>query len=389
MIPLSIPNICGNAWHYVKECIDTAWVSSAGKYVELFEQRICRFTGSAYAVACINGTAALQLALKISGVKPDDEVIVPTMTFIATPNAVHYLGAHPVFMDSDTYYNIDIDKTIRFIKAHTRVRNGFAYNLFTGRRVSAVLPVHVSGNAADLEMLVDVCQNRNITIIEDACESLGTRYTQGRLAGRHTGTIGAVGCLSFNGNKIITAGGGGMILTQEGETADKAKYLTTQAKDDPFRYVHHEVGYNFRLTNIQAALGVSQLEQLSGFLEKKKRVYRSYKERIDPIPGVKVTELPPYADNNHWMISIQIDEADFGMNRESLMEYLTDHNIQSRPMWHLNHLQRPYRDCQRYHIERAPRLLENTLNIPCSVGITDEQIDIVVETLRNGYEKGH
>ncbi|MCK4826699.1 aminotransferase class I/II-fold pyridoxal phosphate-dependent enzyme, partial [bacterium] len=256
LIPLSVPSIQGNEWKYIKECLDSEWVSSAGKYVDKFEEEICRYTGAKYAVACVNGTAALHVSLKLVGVQPADEVIVPTLTFIAPVNVVRYLNAEPIFMDADDYYNIDAQKTIQFIKNESEFRNGFTYNKKTGKRISAIIPVHVFGNAVNLEELIPICKKRNIKIIEDATESLGTAYTKGKFAGKHTGTIGDIGCFSFNGNKIITTGGGGMIVTNNPGYAQKARYLTTQAKDDKIHYIHNDIGYNYRLTNIQAALGV-------------------------------------------------------------------------------------------------------------------------------------
>jgi dTDP-4-amino-4,6-dideoxygalactose transaminase len=282
VISLSVPNLHGNEWRYVKECLDSGWVSSAGPFVDRFEREFAAYTGASHAVACVNGTAALQTALRVAGVDAGQEVIVPTLTFIATVNAVHYLGAHPIFMDSDEYYNIDVEKAVDFLERNTDRQDGFCVNTRTGRRITAVVPVHVFGNAARLEPLIHACRARNIVIVEDAAESLGTRYTQGDLTGHHTGTIGDLGCFSFNGNKIITTGGGGMIITDNAEYAQRARYLTTQAKDDELRYIHGEVGYNFRLTNIQAALGVAQLELLPGFLEAKRRnfeLYRDYRHR--------------------------------------------------------------------------------------------------------------
>jgi perosamine synthetase len=383
VIPLSVPSIQGSEWKYIKECLDAGWVSSVGKYVDLFEQRIAEYTGARHAVACVNGTAALHIALKLAGVRPGDEVIVPTLTFIAPVNAVRYLSADPVFMDCDQYYNIDAGKAVRFLEKETEFRGGFTHNRSTGRRISAIIPVHVFGNAVFLDELTDICRERNIKIVEDAAESLGTRYISGKHAGRHCGTVGTLGCLSFNGNKIITTGGGGMILTDDPELAEKARYLTTQAKDDRVRYVHNEVGYNYRLTNIQAAMGAAQLEQLPKFLKIKKKTYRTYKEGINKIQGLRVAEVPDYANNNHWLTAIQIDRDEYGKDQEELMANLLQNGIESRPVWQLNHLQKPYRDCRSYRIEKALRLSERTLNIPSSVNITGDQIDSVVEALTN------
>ncbi|AAR35350.1 LegC family aminotransferase [Geobacter sulfurreducens] len=384
MIPLSVPTLKGNEWKYVKECLDTGWVSSAGKFVDRFESDFCAFTGSRHAVACVNGTAALQVALRIVGVCAGDEVIVPTLTFIATVNAVTYLGAEPVFMDCDEFYNIDVRKTAEFLEQETEFRDGSTWSRVTGRRIAAIVPVHVFGNAARMSELVALCRERNIKVVEDSTESLGTVYCSGELDGKHTGTVGDMGCFSFNGNKIITTGGGGMIVTDVPEYAERARYLTTQAKDDEVRYVHNEVGYNFRLTNVQAAIGVAQLELLPEFLEAKRANYLAYQERIDRIDGLILAEGPAYARNNHWMYALQIDPAVYGKDREQLMEYLKGEGVQTRPVWYLNHLQVPFRDCRNYRIEKAFQLLEATLSIPCSANLSESDIDFVAERLRRG-----
>ena len=346
-----------------------------------FEDEICVLTGSQYAVACINGTAALHMALKAVGTKPDDEIIVPTVTFIAPINAVSYIGAKPVFMDCDRFYNLDAAKTLDFIETKTVFKDGHTYNKKTGRKIIAVIVVHVFGSAVDLEPLADVCNDRNIKVIEDAAESLGTHYIVGELAGRHTGTVGDIGCYSFNGNKIITTGGGGMAVTDNNEYAEKIRYLSMQAKDDPVGYVHNEVGYNYRLPNIQAALGVAQLEHLAEYIDTKKSNYDLYKAGIAEIPGLDITAVPPYANNNHWMYALQVDKAKYGKDIGQLMSYLSQAGIQTRPLWYLNHMQKPYRDCQSYKIQHAVKLLDNTLCIPCSVSLTPEEINSVVRHL--------
>lgn len=383
-IPLSVPHISGNEWKYVKECLDTEWVSSAGGYVDTFEKKIREFVGARCSAACVNGTAALQIALKLAGVEPGDEVIVPTLTFIAPVNAVGYTGAEPVFMDCDAYYNMDVEKTLNFLNKETVYRSGRTVDRKTGRRVAALVPVHIFGNAVDMKPILEACAGRGIKVVEDAAESMGTRYKKDYLDGRHTGTLGDIGCYSFNGNKIITTGGGGMIVTADKKLAFEMRYLTNQAKDDPVRYVHNRVGYNYRMTNLQAALGVAQLERLQEFLEIKKNNYRYYKERIDNIPGLRLADVPGYAENNHWMFALQIEQKEYGRDREELMRIFSDNGIQTRPVWHLNHLQRPYRKCRAYLVERALRMLEITLNIPCSVNLTRKDMDKVLEVLKNG-----
>ena len=381
-IPLSEPYIKGNEWKYIKECLDTNWVSSAGKYVDLFEQKICEYTGAKYAVACVNGTAALHIAMRLAGVQSEDEVIVPTVTFIAPINVVHYLNAEPVFMDCDAYYNLDIEKVKDFIDNETFFKDGNSYNKQTKKRISAIIPVHVFGNAVDIETLIPFCKERNIKIIEDASESVGTFYSKGEYKGKHTGTIGELGCISFNGNKIITTGGGGMILTDNAELADRAKYLTMQAKDDNIRSIHNDIGYNYRLTNIQAALGVAQLESISSFIEIKRKNFTIYKNEVEKISGLHIADVPNYASCNYWMYAMQIDKDVYGKSRDQLMKHLSDSNIQSQPLWYLNHLQKRYLKKQNYKIEQSLVLYDNTLNIPCSTNLKKEQIERIIENLK-------
>jgi len=380
-IPLSVPSLKGNEWKYLKECVDTEWVSSAGKYVDLFENKVAQYTGSKYAVACVNGTSALQISLYLAGVEPEDEVIVPSLTFIASVNAISYNNAIPIFMDSDEYYNLDIDKTIDFINKNTFFKNGFTYNKTTKRKIAAIMPVHVWGNAVRLNELSKICKKLNISIVEDASESLGTFYLNKSCHDKHTGRIGSVGCFSFNGNKIITTGGGGMIITDDSKLAKKAKYLTTQAKDDPVRYIHNEIGFNFRLTNIQAAIGVAQMEQLSEYLSKKKYIYKKYSNSINCIKGLELANVPDYADNNHWMSLIRINDQKFSINKELLMVKLEKNGIQTRPVWALNHKQKPYKNHQNYKIDNAEVLVSSSLCLPSSVSLKDSEIDKIVRVL--------
>ncbi len=382
MIPLSVPEISGNEWKYVKECLDTGWVSSVGKFVDRFEQEICRFTGAEHAVACVNGTAALHIALILAGVQAEDEVLVPTLTFIAPINTVRYVGAVPVFFDCDDYYNFDVEKLATFLKKETYRKKGQLFNKTTHRRIRAILPVHIFGNALRLEELMTLAAEYDLKVIEDATESLGTVYSSGKYAGKATGTIGDFGTLSFNGNKIITTGGGGMILTNDEELARKAKYLTTQAKDDALHYIHHEIGFNYRLNNVQAAIGVAQLEQLPEFLKVKKKNYDLYQELLKEIPGLQLAPLPDYAENNRWLYALQIDEQQYGLNRDQLMEKFLVNGVQVRPIWYLNHWQKPYRNFQTYHIEKAPALFTKTLNLPSSVNLKQTEIEEIIAILK-------
>lgn len=381
-IPLAKPFVHGNEWAYVKECIDTGWISSVGKYIDRFEDALAQMTGSRHVIVVSSGTAALHIALKLVGVKEGDEVIVPTVTFIAPVNALHYCGASAIFMDCDEYYNVDVAKVIKFIREETVFQDGYTYNKKTNKCVRAIMPVHVLGSAADLAPLLDLCRERNIKIAEDATESLGTIYTQGPLAGKHTGTIGDAGCLSFNGNKIITTGSGGAILTNNDDYAAQARYWIAQAKDDDIQYIHNDVGYNYRLSNIQAALGLAQLEGLHEAILRKRTNYHLYKEHLQGIEGLRLADTPAYADNNYWMYGLQVDRGQFGCGKDELIQFLADHEIEARSLWYLNHKQLPYARCQNYQIERAYTLWEQTLNIPCSVDLTVDQIKEVCACIK-------
>jgi aminotransferase in exopolysaccharide biosynthesis len=380
-LPLSVPVLRGREWEYVKECLDTGWVSTAGSYVGRFERVVAEFTGARHAIACVNGTSALHLALEVAGVQPEDEVLVPTLTFIATINAVHYTGAHPVFFDCDEFYCLDPAGVMAFLAGETTWRDGHVWNRRTGRRISAIVPVHVFGNAVHFDALLPELQERNIAVVEDAAEALGTVYSDGPFAGRHAGTIGKAGCLSFNGNKIITTGGGGMVLTDDDAFAERVRYLSTQAKDDPVRFVHNAVGYNHRLTNIQAALGVAQMEQLDDYIRTKKRNYELYVSAVAGIPGLRIAPTPPFAKSNYWFYALQIDDA-YGCDREHVMACLDARHIQTRPVWELNHRQKPYAAEQQFRISRAPDLHRKTLNLPCSADLSEAAVARVCEVLR-------
>jgi aminotransferase in exopolysaccharide biosynthesis len=384
-IPLSVPHIRAGELAYVRECLEAEWVSSAGPFVDRFEKEFAAFVGAPHAVACSSGTAALHVAMMLAGVKPGELVLVPTLTFIASVNAISYCGAQPFFFDCDEHYNVDPTQVRLFLERDCERRAGAVVHRRTGKRVAAILPVHVFGNAVNLEPILETAAELGVPVVEDAAESLGTRYLPAagpRLGGKHTGTLGLLGCFSFNGNKIMTTGGGGMIVTNDEAIAERAKYLTTQAKDDEARFVHHEIGFNYRLTNVQAAIGLGQLETMAQCTSKKARISAAYRQGLAGVTGLRLGAPPVYADNNLWMPCLQIDAQAYGEDREALMARLGRARIQARPVWELNHRQRPYVDCGRMPTERAERLHEITLNIPCSVGLTDPDQARVVSELR-------
>ena len=390
MINLHEPLIIGNEWKYVKNCLDQGWVSSAGEYVDIFEKKIAKYTGAKYAIACINGTSALQISLKLVGVIKGDEVIVPSMTFIAPVNAINYNNANPIFMDCDKYYTIDIDKTIDFINKETRTIKKKIYgkdltvtvNRKTGNRITAIIVVHVLGNAVRIGSLANLCKKKNIALVEDAAESIGTFYKLDRYKKKHTGTIGIIGCLSFNGNKIITTGGGGMILTDNKKIAKKAKYLTNQAKDDPIYSVHNEVGYNFCLPNILAALGLAQLESLSKYIEKKKNIHKRYKKKINRIKYLSISNTPHYASCNYWLNVLEIEKNLTKKKISKIIKYFSKNNIEVRPLWHPNHLQKKYKNCQTYKLDNVNNIYQNRLCLPSSPQLTMKQQDFICKKLK-------
>jgi perosamine synthetase len=388
-IPLSIPVFSGREWRLVKDCIDTAWVSTAGRYVGQFEEDICRYTGTRHAVACMNGTAGLHIAALLAGIGAGDEALVPALTFIAPVNAVRYVSAEPVFMDCDRYMNIDPEKLEDFCKKECALTGRGLKNKRTGRLIKAVIVVHVFGNPCDMGSIMRIARRYTLKVIEDATESIGSYYVRGRYAARHTGTIGDIGVYSFNGNKIITTGGGGMIVTSNPKLAERARYLTTQAKDDAVRYIHNGIGYNFRLTNLQAALGVAQLEQLEKFIRVKKANYLRYKKGCEPIEGVSLLGVPDGTRPNYWFYSLLIDKKRFGIGREALMARLAARGIQARPLWYLNHRQKPYAKNQSYRIERAVWFWQRVLNLPCSSDLTAAQVAFIVDSIKRAKGKSH
>jgi perosamine synthetase len=378
-VPLSIPHLAGNEWAYVTSCLDTGWVSSAGSFVDSFEATVARRTNSKHAIATTNGTSALHVSLLVAGVRPDDEVLVSTLTFIAPANAIRYVGAHPIFVDAEPdYWQMDTDKVRAFLENECRF-DGVLRNVRTGRRVAAIIPVHILGHPVDMAPLVDLARRYELTVIEDATEALGALYK-----GQPVGHIGDIACFSFNGNKIVTAGGGGVIVTDRSDWAERAKYLTTQAKDDPLEYVHGEVGYNYRLTNIQAALGTAQLEQLDDFIEAKRRIGAEYDEAFAAVPGVSSMPEAQWARSIRWLYTILVDEKSCRTDSRALLRDLAAVGIQTRPLWQPLHRSPAHSGATALGAEVAERLNRQALSLPCSVGLSrDDQRRVIDEILKS------
>ncbi|HPF98915.1 MAG TPA: LegC family aminotransferase [Kiritimatiellia bacterium] len=372
-IPLSVPEVRGCEWKYIKECLDTNWVSSVGAFVDRFERDLASFVGARHAVACTSGTAALHVSLLVAGVRPDDEVLVSDLTFIAPANAVRYCGAWPIFIDAEPdYWQMDVRKVEEFLIHGCRVDGKELRNRKTGRRVSAILPVHALGHPVDMDPLMELARRFGLVVLEDATESIGAKYK-----GVPTGHLGHIACFSFNGNKIMTTGGGGMMVTDNEAWAKKVRYLTTQAKDDPVEYVHDEIGFNYRLTNIQAAMGCAQLEQLPKFIEKKRAIARRYAAAFDGVAGIECMRQAPWAESIWWMYTIIVDEQLFGMSSRALLKRLEECRIQSRPLWQPLHKNRPYLGAAG-EFPVAEALCRNALSLPCSVGLTEADQDRVI-----------
>jgi len=377
VIPLCVPEIRGNEWAYVKECLDTNWISSAGPFVSRFEEELAAFVGSEFAVTAVNGTAALHIALVVAGVQPDDEVLVSALSFIAPANAIRYAGAWPVFMDAEPeYWQMDPGKVAEFLGRECSWHHGTLRNRATHRRVRAVMPVHVLGHPVDMDPILDVAREYELAVIEDATESLGAEYK-----GRAVGTLGHISCFSFNGNKLISTGGGGMIVTDNQGWAQQAKYLTTQAKDDPIEYIHKTIGYNYRLSNLQAALGCAQLESIDAYIAAKRRTATEYASMLSSTDGITTTPEADWAKSVFWMYTILVDQQQFGIGSRELRRALGDAGIQTRPLWQPLSLSRAHRGAQSYHVETAPEIQAQSLSLPSSVGLSDVDRRRVVQEI--------
>ena len=377
-IPLSVPNIKGNELEYVTEAVKDEWVSTGGSYIETFEKNVAKYVHVEKTVAVQSGTAGLHLALIQSGVGLGDEVIAATLTFIAAVNPIRYVGAEPIFMDCDDTLCLDPIKVEQFIKEECTFEEGKLINNRSKKHIKAILGVHVFGNLLDMEKLMNIAANYNLKFIEDATEALGSYYTDGLYKGQFAGTIGDFGVFSFNGNKIMTTGGGGMILAKNKEDLDYVRYLSTQAKDDTLNFIHGDVGYNYRMTNLQAALGVGQLERLEEFIATKKANYHLYKELLKSNEKVELMDFNQNIRPNYWFYALNIKgNPDIQM----LIHKLQAEKIQTRPIWGLIHEQKPYKKSQSYKIEKADYYVKHILNIPCSSNLAQEEVRYVSECL--------
>lgn len=375
-IPLSVPNLKGNELKYVVDAVETEWVSSGGSYINEFEAKVASFIHNEEAVAVQSGTAALHLALLEAGVQYGEEVIAPTLTFIAAVNPIRYCGAEPIFMDSDDSLCMDPVKLEMFLKECCTYDSGILTNNSTGKRIRAIVVVHVFGNMADMDSIISIATKFNLKVIEDATEALGTYDASGRFAG----TIADYGAFSFNGNKIMTTGGGGMIVARDKYELEHMKYLSTQAKDNPTNFIHGDVGYNYRMTNVQAAIGLGQIEQLDKFIETKRRNYELYKDLFKENKKLRLLPFREGIRSNYWFYALYIEgEQDIQL----IMDKLQEKQIQTRPIWGLIHEQKPYIGTETYKIESAVHYAKHVINIPCSTNLSEEDVRYVAACIND------
>lgn len=361
------PHFFGKEWDYLKETIDSSFVSSIGTYVNFFEKKLSEFTKAKYAIATVNGTSALHIALILAGVKKDDEVLLPTLSFVATANAIVYNNAIPHFIDND-YSSLGIDhkKLLNYLETNTKIENSHCINKKTNRIIRAIVPMHTFGHPVDMDPIIKIGKRFNIEIVEDAAESLGSYYKK-----KHTGTFGTLSALSFNGNKIITTGGGGAILTNNPKIAKKAKHLTTTAKiKHPWKFIHDDVGFNYRMPNINAALGCAQMENLNHFLKNKRKLFNLYKKSFQLISEVEVVSEPGNCKSNYWLQTLRLKKRN-NVLKEMIIERANQIGISCRPTWTLLHKMKPFKNFPRMDLSNASYHEQTLINIPSSSQIMD------------------
>jgi perosamine synthetase len=381
MIPLSVPKIEGNESKYVIDCLNTGWISSAGSYVNQFEDMVAKYAGAKYGVACMNGTVGLHIAQVLLGITKDDHVIAPNITFIATLNAIKYIGAQPILIDVDiNNWQMDLDLLEQYLEQNTEFKTTksgtYCFDTTTNKRVRAIMPVHVLGNIGDMDRLLAIAKKYHLDIIEDSTEALGTTFKN-----KHAGTFGKIGVFSFNGNKIISTGGGGVIVTDDQAIAKKARHLTTQAKISAMDYIHDEIGYNYRLVNVLAAIGVAQMETFNATLQSKASMDRFYRKHLNNVGDIKFQEIPEGTHPNGWLFTFRTSKM------RQLLAYLNSNGVQARPFWMpMNQLEMFKKDIYITNANVSATVYDTSISIPSSTGITNKQLQTVVETIKAFYK---
>jgi len=378
------PSFIGNEKKYLQECISEGWVSTSGSFIDRLENKISNYLGIKYSLALNSCTSALHLAILTLGIKKNEEVLVPTITFISPINAILYNNSIPVFMDCSSDYNIDIKKTIDFINNETKVvlknNEKISINIKTKRKISAIIIVHTFGNAAKIHKLVKLCKLRKIKIIEDAAESLGAKI-QFQKKIKHTGTFGDIGCISFNGNKIITSGGGGILVTNNYTLFKKAKHFSTQSKIDPINYLHDQIGYNYRISNLQASVGLAQFEKIDIYLNKKKKIFNYYNQSLKNNKNFYIMCSDDYSISNNWINILRINNS--RLKKEMIFDKFKKNNIETRSVWFPNHLQKHLKKFQKYKITNSYKLYDNSICLPSSFGLNNKELKKIIDCLLN------
>ena len=381
MIPLSVPKIEGNESKYVLDCLNTGWISSAGSYVNQFEDMVAKYAGAKYGVACMNGTVGLHIAQVLLGITKDDHVIAPNITFIATLNAIKYTGAQPILIDVDiNNWQMDLGLLEQYLEQNTEFKTTksgtYCFDTTTNKRVRAIMPVHVLGNIGDMDRLLSISKKYHLDIIEDSTEALGATFKN-----KHAGTFGKIGVFSFNGNKIISTGGGGVIVTDDQAIAKKARHLTTQAKISAMDYIHDEIGYNYRLVNVLAAIGVAQMETFNATLQSKASMDRFYRKHLNNVGDIKFQQIPEGTHPNGWLFTFRTSKM------RQLLSYLNSNGVQARPFWMpMNQLEMFKKDIYITNANVSATVYDTSISIPSSTGITNKQLQTVVETIKAFYK---
>jgi len=379
MIPLSLPNLAGKEWEYVKECLDTGWISTAGSFVDRFEVEFAQYLGLESSVSVVNGTAALHIALQLLGVENNDLVIMPNVTFVASANAISYLGASPLLMDIDkNSWQMDLDLLENFLSSDCKLdSSNILVHRETNRKISALMIVHVQGNICDMDRLLAICNDYKLPVLEDAAEALGAKYKS-----QHAGMLGDIGCFSFNGNKIMSTGGGGMIVSRNPDHLKRAKHLTTTAKRDALTYFHDEVGYNYRLVNVLAALGVAQLEQLDGFIVSKINTASYYRANLKGVGDIGFQQVQDDVESNEWLFTITTSSM------QELLGYLNANGVMSRPFWiPMNQLPMYGNNLYINDNDVSASVHDTALSIPCSTNILESDLEKVVATIKMFFNR--
>lgn len=386
-IKLSAPYFFGNEKKYLLKCIKNKWISPSGSLSYLFEKKILNFTKAKFALALINCTAALQLSVRLLNPKKGDEILSPSITFVSSINAIIYNNCKPIFLDCDDKGLMDLNKVYEFINLHTYFKKGYSYNKKTNKRIIGIIVVHTFGNLVQInQKFIRFCKKKNIKIIEDAAESLGSFYIK-KNKKIHSGTLGDFGCLSFNANKIITSGGGGIILFKDKSLYKKAIYLSSQAKNDSTFFIHNEVGYNFRMSDLHSSIGLAQLDNFSKVLKKKTIIHKLYKEKLKNVKGLTVLEKPEYCFSNYWLNVIKIDKAKYGISKKNIIKKFKKEGIETRSVWFPNHLQKPFRNFQKFKLTKSFKYFNEYLCLPSSYNLQRKNQLKIIDLFINHFKK--